>query len=37
MAEIENKAYAEAYAQFESWLGAQPYWLQDAAWRIYHG
>lgn len=37
MAEIENKAYAEAYAQFESWLGVQPYWLQDAAWRIYHG
>ena len=27
----------DAYSQFEAWLGEQPYWLQDAAWRIYHG
>lgn len=26
-----------AYAQFEKWLADQPYWLQDAAYRIYHG
>ncbi len=27
----------DAYAEFEKWLGEQPYWLQDATYRIYHG
>ena len=27
----------DAYGQFEDWLKKQPYWLQDAAWQIYHG
>ena len=27
----------EYYHQFEEWINKQPYWLQDAAWRIYHG
>ena len=31
---INNKI--DAYAQFEKWLSEQPYWLQDAAYRIYH-
>ena len=26
----------EAYSQFEKWLNEQPYWLQDATYRIYH-
>ena len=37
MAERMNKTGVDAYAQFEKWLGEQPYWLQDAAYRIYHG
>lgn len=27
----------DAYLGFEQWLLEQPYWLQDAAWHIYHG
>ncbi len=27
----------EAYTQFGEWLKKQPWWIQDAAWRIYHG
>lgn len=26
-----------AYTQFSKWLSSSPYWLQDAAWRIYNG
>ena len=26
----------EAYLQFGQWLAKQPWWLQDATWRIYH-
>ena len=37
MAERMNKTGVDAYAQFEKWLGEQPYWLQDATYRIYHG
>ena len=32
-----SKTRAEAYAQFRKWLGEQPHWLQDTAYRIYHG
>ena len=27
----------EAYIQFGKWLNDQPFWLQDAAWRMYTG
>ena len=37
MAENKDTTNTEAYAQFEEWLRVQPSWLQDAAWRIYHG
>lgn len=37
MAESTKKTSMDAYTQFEQWLGEQPYWLQDAAYRIYHG
>lgn len=37
MAERMNKTDIDAYAQFENWLCEQPYWLQDATYRIYHG
>ena len=37
MAEDTNKNSINAYAQFEKWLSEQPYWLQDATYRIYHG
>ena len=32
-----SNARMDAYAQFEKWLGSQPFWLQDAAFCIYHG
>ena len=37
MAASMSKTRADAYAQFRKWLGEQPYWLQDAAYRIYRG
>lgn len=37
MAESITTNGIDAYAQFEKWLDEQPYWLQDAAYRIYHG
>lgn len=37
MSESASKNNIDAYAQFEKWLGDQPYWLQDATYRIYHG
>ena len=37
MAESTKKNDIDAYTQFEQWLGEQPCWLQDAAYRIYHG
>ena len=37
MAEILTTDIIDAYAQFENWLCEQPCWLQDAAYRIYHG
>ncbi len=33
----ENTNTVDSYTQFERWLGEQPYWLQDATYRIYHG
>lgn len=36
MTENMSKTRADAYAQFGKWLGEQPHWLQDAAYRIYH-
>ena len=37
MAASMSKTRADAYTQFRKWLGEQPYWLQDAAYRIYRG
>lgn len=37
MAESIKKINIDAYTQFEQWLSEQPFWLQDAAYRIYHG
>ena len=37
MSGVQSSATIEAYAQFGKWLIEQPYWLQDAAWRIYSG
>lgn len=35
--ESEKTTSDAAYIQFGEWLRGQPYWLQDAAWRIYNG
>lgn len=37
MAASMSKTRVDAYTQFRKWLGEQPYWLQDAAYRIYRG
>lgn len=37
MSGVQSATTSEAYAQFGKWLIEQPYWLQDAAWRIYSG
>lgn len=37
MAENIKRRSIDAYSQFEDWLSDQPFWLQDAAYRIYHG
>ena len=37
MAKIINDPSIDAYSQFENWLTDQPFWLQDATYRIYHG
>ena len=37
MAESIRNNNIDAYTQFEKWLEEQPYWLQDAVYRIYHG
>ena len=37
MAENVRTTTVDAYTQFEKWLSEQPYWLQDATYRIYHG
>lgn len=37
MAENIRTTTVDAYTQFEKWLSEQPYWLQDATYRIYHG
>lgn len=37
MSGVQSVSTSEAYAQFGKWLIEQPYWLQDAAWRIYSG
>ncbi len=37
MVESINNNSINAYTQFEKWLSEQPYWLQDATYRIYHG
>ena len=37
MDERLNHKYPDVYAQFEAWLVAQPFWLQDAAYHIFHG
>ena len=37
MAESMSDNRNDAYAQFGKWLSGQPYWLQDATYRIYHG
>lgn len=37
MSGVETATTNEAYVQFGNWLTEQPYWLQDAAWRIYTG
>lgn len=37
MSGVQSATTREAYAQFGKWLIEQPYWLQDAAWRIYSG
>ena len=26
----------EVYSQFGEWLKKQPFWIQDAAWRLYN-
>lgn len=36
MSNVESTTTDEAYAQFGKWLNEQPFWLQDAAWRIYN-
>ncbi len=36
MSSVETTT-SEAYVQFENWLTEQPFWLQDATWRIYTG
>ena len=36
MAENIKTTIVDAYTQFEEWLSEQPYWLQDATYRIYH-
>lgn len=33
----EKKIDKDPYIQFEEWLEEQPYWLQDACFRIYNG
>ncbi|HRV73402.1 MAG TPA: AAA family ATPase [Eubacteriales bacterium] len=35
MSSVETTS--EAYVQFENWLNEQPFWLQDATWRMYNG
>ena len=37
MAESMRNNRIDAYNQFKKWLDEQPFWLQDAAYRIYHG
>lgn len=37
MADSIRNTRIDAYTQFKKWLSEQPYWLQDAAYRIYHG
>lgn len=37
MADNIKERSIDAYSQFENWLSDQPFWLQDAAYRIYHG
>ena len=37
MAENIRSTPGDAYTQFEKWLSEQPYWIQDATYRIYHG
>lgn len=36
MSSVEMAA-SEAYTQFENWLTGQPFWIQDATWRMYNG
>ena len=37
MDERLNNKLPDVYTQFDAWLVAQPFWLQDAAYQIYHG
>ena len=37
MTENIKERNIDAYSQFENWLSDQPFWLQDAVYRIYHG
>ena len=37
MAEDIKTTPGDVYTQFEKWLSEQPYWIQDATYRIYHG
>lgn len=37
MAYNDNRLKEDAYTQFGHWVAQQPYWLQDATYRIYHG
>lgn len=37
MADNIRTTPGDVYNQFEKWLNEQPYWTQDAAYRIYHG
>ena len=37
MPESMNNKSADIYAQFNQWLDSQPYWLQDATYRIFNG